>query len=105
MSVGKTDREKIEMYFQAKLSAFTDTGQAELSIEVPNQRSYTGGSPAIPCSLADTPCATLGVLGVLDRLIAILGTSRTSRKLHTILKDFIQRNYDFGTTDALRRQG
>ncbi len=63
MSVGKTDGEEIEMYFQGKLSAFTETGQAELSIEVPNQRSYTRGSPAIPCSLADTPCATLGVQG------------------------------------------
>ncbi len=103
MSVGKTDREEIEMYFQATftLSAFTETGQAELSIEVPNQRSYTGRSPVIPCSLADTPCAKLGVLGVLDRLNATLGTSRRSRKLHIIFEDFIERNYDFGTAYAL----
>ncbi len=56
MSVGKTDREEIEMYFKAKLSVYTETGQAELSIEVPLQRSYTGGRhDVIPCSLADTP--------------------------------------------------
>ncbi|KAK0470904.1 hypothetical protein IW261DRAFT_1345045 [Armillaria novae-zelandiae] len=112
------------MYFRAKLSAFTETGQAELSIEVPKQRLYTGQSPVIPCALADTPCATLGIQGVLDRLNANLGTSYT---LHTarssststtspapssaasvqdqlallsILKDFIERNYDFGTAYA-----
>ncbi len=101
----KTDREEIEMYFQATftLSAFTETGQAELSIEVPYQRSYTGPRPAIPCSLADTPCATLGVREVVYKLNATLGTSRTSRKLRTILEDFIERNYDFGTAYALLR--
>ncbi len=108
MSVGKTDREEIEMYFQAEedeftLSAFTETGQAELSIEVPEQRSYTGGSPAIPCSLADTPRATLGVLGVANRLNAILGTSTTSRELRPIIEHFIERNYDFGTAYAILR--
>ncbi|PBK89688.1 hypothetical protein ARMGADRAFT_330561 [Armillaria gallica] len=106
------------------------------------QRSYSGRSPVIPSSLADTPCATLGIQGVLDRLNATLGTSHT---LHTapssstaspapssaasvfglwkfligilgyyyqdqdqpsflsILKDFIERNYDFGTAYALLR--
>ncbi len=131
MSIGKTDREEIEMYFQATvtLSAFTETGQAELSIEVPNQRSYTGRRPVIPCSLADTPCATLGVQGVLDGLNATLGTSHTlptamfgmfrlwkfligtlghyqhrhQLSLLSILKDFIKRNYDFGTAYALLR--
>ncbi|PBK64853.1 hypothetical protein ARMSODRAFT_978808 [Armillaria solidipes] len=128
------------------LSAFTETGQAESSIKVLKQRSYTGRSPVIPCSLADTPCATLGVQGVLDRLNATLGTFRI---LHTapssststaspaspapssaasvfglwkfltrslshhqhqhqlsllsILEDFIERNYDFGTAYALLR--
>ncbi|SJL08915.1 uncharacterized protein ARMOST_12289 [Armillaria ostoyae] len=91
------------MYVQAKLSAYTETGQAKLSIEVPKQRSYTGPRPVIPCSLADTPCATLGVRGVVNRLNATLGTSRTSHKLHTILEDFIERNYDFGTAYALLR--
>ncbi len=92
------------MYFQAKISAYTETGQAELSIEVPLQRSYTGGRhDTIPSSLADTPCATLGVWGVLNGLNLTLGTSRTSRELHTILEDFIERNYDFGTAYALLR--
>ncbi|SJL16377.1 uncharacterized protein ARMOST_19899 [Armillaria ostoyae] len=130
MSVGKTDREEIEMYFQARLSAFTETGQAKLSIEVPKQRSYTGLSPVIPCSLADTPCATLGVQGVLDGLNAALGTSHTlytvpfsststaspaslapfsaasiqaQLSLLFVLKDFIKRNYDFGTAYAFLR--
>ncbi len=94
------------MYFQPPkftLSAFTETGQAESSIEVPKQRLYTGPKPVIPCSLADTPCATLGVLGLLNGLNVTLGTSRTSRELHTILEDFIERNYDFGTAYAFLR--
>ncbi len=109
MSVGKTDREEIEMYFQAEdedevtLSAYTETGQAESSIEVPLQRSYAGTKPVIPSSLADTPCATLGVREVVYRLNATLGTSRASRKLRTILEDFIEKNYDFGTAYALLR--
>ncbi|KAK0217529.1 hypothetical protein EDD85DRAFT_368819 [Armillaria nabsnona] len=91
--------------YQAKvtLSAFTETGQAELSIEVPKQRSYSGRRPVIPSSLADTPCATLGVWGVLNGLNTTLGTSRTSCELHTILKDLIERNYDFGSAFALLR--
>ncbi|SJL16385.1 uncharacterized protein ARMOST_19909 [Armillaria ostoyae] len=88
---------------EVTLSAFTETGQAELSIKVPKQRSYTSRSPVIPCSLTDTLCATLGIQGVLDRLNATLGTFRTSRKLHIILEDFIVRNYDFGTAYALLR--
>ncbi len=109
MSVRKTDREEIEMYFQAKeedeftLSAFTETGQAELSIEVPMQQSYTGPKPVIPCFLADTPCATLGIWGVANRLNATLRPSITSCKLCTILEDFIKQNYDFGTAYALLR--
>ncbi|SJL08926.1 uncharacterized protein ARMOST_12301 [Armillaria ostoyae] len=109
MSVGKTDREEILKYFQGiplpevTLSAFTEIGQTESSIEVPKQRSYAGPRHAIPCSLTDTPCATLGVQGVLDGLNATLRTSRRSRKLHTILEDFIERNYDFGIAYAFLR--
>ncbi|KAK0493529.1 hypothetical protein EDD18DRAFT_1356450 [Armillaria luteobubalina] len=102
------------MYFQDEftLSAFTETGQVELSIEVPKQRSYTGRCRVIPCSLADTPCATLGTQGVLDRLNATLGTSYTlptppsssdQLSLLSILEDFIQRKDDFGTAYALLR--
>ncbi|KAK0432219.1 hypothetical protein EV421DRAFT_1742485 [Armillaria borealis] len=59
------------------ISAFTETGQAEASIKVPKQRSYTGRRPVIPSSIADTPCATLGIQGVLDGMNATLGTSHT----------------------------
>ncbi|KAK0211956.1 hypothetical protein IW262DRAFT_1485949 [Armillaria fumosa] len=96
--------EEIEKHFQpaeVTLSALTETGRARLSIEVPKQRSYIGRRPVIPCSLADTPCATLGVQGVVNRLNATLGTSRMPRKLYTILEDFIEKNYDFGMAYAL----
>ncbi|KAK0488099.1 hypothetical protein EDD18DRAFT_1466534 [Armillaria luteobubalina] len=109
------------------LSAFTETGRAELSIEVPKQRFYTGRSRVIPCSLADTHCAILGAQGVLDRLNTILQTSYTlpadpssltstaspapssatsiqdQLSLLSILEDYIQKNYDFGTAYALLR--
>ncbi|KAK0431114.1 hypothetical protein EV421DRAFT_1743427 [Armillaria borealis] len=55
-------------------------GKEESSIEVPKQRSYTGRKPVISSSLANTPCASLGVAGILDQLNTTLGTS----------------NYDFG---------
>ncbi|KAK0430853.1 hypothetical protein EV421DRAFT_238472 [Armillaria borealis] len=82
------------------MSAFTETGQAESSIEVPLQRSYTGRRPIIPSSLADTPCATLGIQGVLDGLNATLRTSYTLDilSLRSILDDCIDKHYDFGTT-------
>ncbi len=81
------------------ISAFTETGQAEASIKVPKQRSYTGRSPVIPSSLADTPCATLGVQGVLDRLNATLGTSHTfdTPSVLSLLEECIEQKYDFGT--------
>ncbi len=53
----------------------------------------------IPSSLADTPCATLGVQGVLDRLNATLGTSHTfdTPSVLSLLKECIEQQYDFGT--------
>ncbi|KAK0493593.1 hypothetical protein EDD18DRAFT_1405430 [Armillaria luteobubalina] len=118
-----------EMYLrdEISLSAFTEAGRAESSIEVPKQRSYSGRSPVIPCSLADTPCATLGAQDILDRLNDILRTSYTlpmapssstsiaspvpssatsvqdQLSLLSILKDCIKKNYDFGTAYALLR--
>ncbi|SJL01412.1 uncharacterized protein ARMOST_04734 [Armillaria ostoyae] len=81
------------------ISATIETGQAELTIKVPKQRNYTGQKPVIPSSLADTPCATLGVQGVLDRLNATLGTSHTldTPSVLSVLEDCIVKNYDFGT--------
>ncbi|PBK72029.1 hypothetical protein ARMSODRAFT_932387 [Armillaria solidipes] len=87
------------------LSAFTETGQAESSIKVPNQRSYTGREPVISSSLADTPCATLGIEGLLGQLNATLGTSRTldTPSLSSLLNECIEKNNDFGTAYARLR--
>ncbi|SJL14825.1 uncharacterized protein ARMOST_18296 [Armillaria ostoyae] len=77
-----------------------------MSIEVPNQRSYTGQKPAITSSLADIPCATLGVQGVLYKIRDTLGTPHTldARSLSSILEDYISKNYDFGTAYGCLRQ-
>ncbi|PBK62312.1 hypothetical protein ARMSODRAFT_1089200 [Armillaria solidipes] len=96
------------------LSALTETGQAESSISVLNQRSYTGNAPVISSALANTPCADLGIDGVLEKLNATLGTSYTLgsrilrllriKTLYSILKPYVERNDDFGTVYAhLRR--
>ncbi|KAK0242207.1 hypothetical protein EDD85DRAFT_279877 [Armillaria nabsnona] len=63
------------------------------------QRNYTGRKPVIPSSLADIPCGTLGVQGVLDQLNAILGTSHTlsTPSVLSVLGDCIMKDYDFGT--------
>ncbi|KAK0458113.1 uncharacterized protein EV420DRAFT_415823 [Desarmillaria tabescens] len=84
---------------EVTISAFTEMGQAESSIIVPLQRSYTGRKPVIPSRLANTPCTTLGLQGLLDQLNTTLGTSHT---LHTpsfssLLSDCLTNNYDFGT--------
>ncbi|SJL15975.1 uncharacterized protein ARMOST_19488 [Armillaria ostoyae] len=80
------------------ISAFTETGQAESSIKVPNQRSYTDRRPVISSSLADTPCAALGVQGILDQMNATLGTSHTldTPSVLSLLEECIEKNYDFG---------
>ncbi len=77
----------------------TETGKAQLSIKVPLQRSYTGRHSVISSSLADTPCTTLGIQGVLDRLNTTLGTSYTlnTPSLLSILEDCIEKNYEFCT--------
>ncbi|KAG7441907.1 uncharacterized protein BT62DRAFT_459255 [Guyanagaster necrorhizus] len=81
------------------ISAFIETGQQESSIKVPLQRSYTGRKPVISSSLADTPCATLGIQGILDELNATLGTSYTLDipTLSSVLEDCVKSDYDFGT--------
>ncbi len=60
---------------EVTLSAFDETGRVESSISVLKQRSYIGREPVISSALADTPCADLGVEGVLEKLNATLGTS------------------------------
>ncbi|KAK0437433.1 uncharacterized protein EV420DRAFT_1669813 [Desarmillaria tabescens] len=84
------------------LSALTETGQTESTILVPMQRSYTGIKPIIRSALANTPCADLGVNGVLKELNATLLTSYTLHNptLSSILESFIRQDYDFGTLYA-----
>ncbi|KAK0432312.1 hypothetical protein EV421DRAFT_2001017 [Armillaria borealis] len=93
-------------FAKVTISAFTETGQAESSIEVPLQRSYTSQTPVIPSSLADTPCATLGIQGVLDELNATLRTTYTldTPSLPSILDDCVEKNYNFGTAYGRLRQ-
>ncbi len=95
------------------LSALTETGQAESNIPVLKQRAYTGHQPVISSALANTPCADLGIDGVLDMFNVSLGTSYTLgyRILHhlsvvqlcSILEPYVARNVDFGTVYACFR--
>ncbi|KAK0491810.1 hypothetical protein EDD18DRAFT_1334639, partial [Armillaria luteobubalina] len=88
------------------ISAVTEIGQAESSVRIPLQRRYTRRRPVIPSSLADTPCVTLGVRGVLDRLNETLRTSYTLDilSLRSILENCIEKDYDFGTAYGRLRQ-
>ncbi|KAG7441898.1 uncharacterized protein BT62DRAFT_936516 [Guyanagaster necrorhizus] len=81
------------------LASYTEAGRDEWSIKVPLQRAYIGAKPAISSSLADTPCTTLGVQGILDELNATLGTSYTLDipTLSSVLEDCVKSDYDFGT--------
>ncbi|KAK0465668.1 hypothetical protein IW261DRAFT_1301850, partial [Armillaria novae-zelandiae] len=70
------------------------------------QRAYTGSKPIISSSLADTPCSSLGIQGLLDLLNSTLGTSYMLKtpSLSSVLKECIAKNYDFGTAyGRLRR--
>ncbi|KAK0458769.1 uncharacterized protein EV420DRAFT_1308273 [Desarmillaria tabescens] len=84
---------------EVTISAFMETGQPESSIIVPMQRAYTGWTQcAISSHLADTPCATLGIQGLLDQLNTTLGTSHTldTPSLSSLLEECITNNWDFG---------
>ncbi len=59
---------------EVTLSALAETGRVESTIPVLMQRSYIGRNPVISSALANTPCANLGVDGVLEKLNATLGT-------------------------------
>ncbi|KAK0493188.1 hypothetical protein EDD18DRAFT_1180965 [Armillaria luteobubalina] len=84
-------------YPDVTISAFTEIGKEESSIQVPKQRSYMGGKPVISSSLASTPCASLGVDGLLNQLNTTLGTSYIPKKaLSSILESCISSDYDFG---------
>ncbi|KAK0229236.1 hypothetical protein EDD85DRAFT_957633 [Armillaria nabsnona] len=84
---------------EVTISAFNETGQAESSIKVPLQRSFTGTNPVIPSSLTGTPCTALGIPRLLDIFNATLRTSYTldTPSLFSVLEECIKNNYDFGT--------
>ncbi|KAK0232818.1 hypothetical protein IW262DRAFT_25361 [Armillaria fumosa] len=84
---------------EVTISSLTEVGQTEESVKVPKQRTYTGRKPIISSSLADTPCSSLGMQGLLDLLNITLRTSHTWNTPHlsSVLKDCIAQNYDFGT--------
>ncbi|SJL13381.1 uncharacterized protein ARMOST_16823 [Armillaria ostoyae] len=92
------DDEQAVEYPEVTISALTETGQGESSIIVPLQRAYSGRKPVITSSLADTPCATLGIHGLLDQFNTTLGTSYSlvDPFLSSLLEDCITNNYDFG---------
>ncbi len=86
------------------------TGQAESTIPVLKQRSYTGNRGVISSALADSRCTDLGIDGLLARLNATLHTSYTLGskilpflgivQLRSILEPYVARNDDFGTVYA-----
>ncbi|KAK0493678.1 hypothetical protein EDD18DRAFT_1177964 [Armillaria luteobubalina] len=106
------------------LSALAEIGQEESSIPVLKQRLYTGRKPVISSPLANTPCAELGIDGVLGKLNEILDTSYSVNTLFSrdallnlvetpiqnmthlrwILEPYIKENYDFGSAYAQLRR-
>ncbi len=97
-------------YPKITLSTLAETCQAESTIPVLKQRSFTGSKTVISSALTDTLCTDLSIDGVLKTLNATLGTSYTlgSRvlcllhvvQLHSLLKPYVTRNDDFGTVYA-----
>ncbi len=125
-SISKSCR--FSIFPEITLSALGETGQAEFTIPALKQRSYTDRSPVISSVLADTLCADLGVIGLLEKLNDTLRTSysldtyetsedpftpqalagatfhRNAKHLHSLLERCIQRNNDFGTAYACLRR-
>ncbi|SJK98158.1 uncharacterized protein ARMOST_01419 [Armillaria ostoyae] len=84
------------------LTVIATTSQAISSIPVPKQQSYTGRKPVISSSLANTLCADLGVVVLLEKLNSTLGTSYTleTPSLSSLLEAYSTKDYDFGTAYA-----
>ncbi|KAK0467641.1 hypothetical protein IW261DRAFT_1598112 [Armillaria novae-zelandiae] len=84
---------------EVTISACSEIGQVEDEIALPLQRIYTGKKPVISSSLADTPCTTLGLHGLLEQLNATLCTSHTldTPSLSSLLEACVAKKYDFGT--------
>ncbi|KAK0232867.1 hypothetical protein IW262DRAFT_29316 [Armillaria fumosa] len=98
LSANRKSRSSTGQFSEVMISSQTEIGQTPESIEVPTQRAYIGNKPVIPSSLADTPCSSLGIQGLLDLLNSTLRTSYTlnTPSLSSVLKDCIAK-YDFGT--------
>ncbi|KAK0231700.1 hypothetical protein EDD85DRAFT_793369 [Armillaria nabsnona] len=98
-ALGEGPRHDYAGFPKVTLSASTEAGLRESFISVLEQRSYTGGKPVISSSLADTPCTSFSVKGLIRKLNVILGTSYTVEtcSLSTLLEDYIGKGYDFGT--------
>ncbi|SJL03056.1 uncharacterized protein ARMOST_06401 [Armillaria ostoyae] len=80
------------------IAAPIEDGLSIEDIKVPNQRAYTGPKPVIPSSLADTPSASLGVVGLMKTLNSTLGTEYDiTPSLSSLLTEYISHEYDFGT--------
>ncbi|PBK71743.1 hypothetical protein ARMSODRAFT_954582, partial [Armillaria solidipes] len=75
-----------------------EEGSSIQDIKVPSQRVYKGRKPVIESSLADTPCAELGVNRLLETLNSTLGTKYDlTPSLSSLLEAYISDKYDFGT--------
>ncbi|KAK0462272.1 uncharacterized protein EV420DRAFT_1639479 [Desarmillaria tabescens] len=65
------------------------------------QQLYDNGKPVILSSLADAPCADLGVDGLLENFNMILRTEHPlTPSLSSFFKSCISKHYDFGTAYA-----
>ncbi|KAK0245455.1 hypothetical protein EDD85DRAFT_1016563 [Armillaria nabsnona] len=95
----KSNSGRTGQFPEITISSQTEIGRAEESVKVPNQRAYTGRKPIISSSLADTPCSSLGIQGLLDKLNTTLATSYTldTPSISSVLEDCILQEYDFGT--------
>ncbi|KAK0444906.1 uncharacterized protein EV420DRAFT_1751701 [Desarmillaria tabescens] len=84
--------------FDVTITAPIEDGLSIQDIKVPSQREYKGRKPVIESSLADAPCAELGVKGLLETLNSTLGTSfNLTPSLSSLLEAYISNEYDFGT--------
>ncbi len=87
---------------QIRLSAFAETGQAESTIPVLMQRSYTG-ERVITSALANRPCSDLGIDRVSEELETILRTSYGWIFTICVRHPYWAKGLDFGTTYAYLR--
>ncbi|KAK0449082.1 uncharacterized protein EV420DRAFT_1565829 [Desarmillaria tabescens] len=100
---------KMAVYRESiEINAFTEADHDKATnIKVPLQRKYSGRKPIISNSLADIPCADLGIDGLLSHLNTLLQTeyTLTTPSLSSLLQSCISNNYDFGTAYSRLRLG